>query len=122
MQRLIEVQELIEKAGKQAGSEYKLAKAMGIQQSVISAWKKGSKTCVPEDQARLAAFAKEDALQALVRGVLSSTAGTLRGEQLQAVLGKWSRQTGAASVTVLLATASVLSGIIRFDVLRCILC
>jgi transcriptional regulator with XRE-family HTH domain len=47
---------LIAKAGTIAGSEYKLAKAMGIPQQTLSNWKAGTRTRSPEDRARLAGF------------------------------------------------------------------
>lgn len=111
---------LIAKAGAIAGSEYKLAKAMGIPQSHISAWKSGVKTCTPPDRARLAGFAREDATQELVRSTLEQTAGTLRGEQLMRVLGKRLQATGEAFATVLLGLASLTYGIQILDIPRCI--
>ena len=122
--------ELIEKAGKEIGSEYKLAKALGMPQQNLSGWKSGKRTCTPEDRARLAGFAREDALQEFIRATLEKTAGTVRGEQLQRLLGKLPRQTGEVSVTVLLSLVSLALGAMKFDairlaaldVLRCILC
>lgn len=112
---------LIEKAGAIAGSEYKLAKAMGIPQQTLSGWKAGRRPCTPPDRARLAGFAREDAVQELVRATLAQTAGTLRGEQLMRVLGKQSRVTGAALHTVLLSMASLIYGTAILDIPRCIL-
>lgn len=109
---------LIEKAAAIAGSEYKLAKAMGIPQQHISNWKQGTRTCTPEDRARLAGFAREDAVQELIRATLEKTAGTLRGEQLYKLLGKSLQATGGASVSALLGLASLTSGISYF--IRCI--
>ena len=113
---------LIGKAGAIAGSEYKLAKAMGVQQQVLSSWKAGTRNCTPPDRARLAGFAREDAAQELIRATLEQTAGTLRGEQLMRVLGKTLRATGAALHTVLLGVASLISGWSLIDIPRCILC
>ncbi len=109
---------LIEKAGAIAGSEYKLAKAMGVDQQTISGWKAGRRTCTPEDRARLAGFAREDAVQELIRATLEKTAGTLRGEQLYKLLGKSLQATGGATVSALLGVASLTSGISYF--IRCI--
>lgn len=110
---------LITKAGTTAGSEYKLAKAMGLPQTVLTDWKAGRRTCTPEDRARLAGFAREDALQEFVRATLEKTAGTLRGEQLRQLLGKSLHQTGAASVFVLGGMASLIySTLNSLDVLR----
>ena len=111
---------LIEKAGAIAGSEYKLAKATGIPQQTLSGWKAGRRRCTPPDRARLAGFAKEDAVQELVRSTLEDTAGTLRGEQLMRVLGKASRVTGEATVTVLLGLVNLTFWTEKLDVLRCI--
>ena len=94
---------LIDKAGKLVGNERKLSIALGIPQTHISMWKSGKKACTPPDRARLAAMANEDAVQELVRATLTATAGTLRGEQLQSVLGKWLRATGGAASGVLLS-------------------
>lgn len=121
---------LILKAAAAVGSEANLARAMGIAQANISLWKSGMRTCTPEDRARLAGFAKEDAVQELIRATLEKTAGTLRGEQLRQVLGKWSHQTGVASVGALLSLGSMTYGAVSLkavansalDVLRCILC
>lgn len=122
MSKNVSLNLLIAKAGAIAGSEYKLAKAMGIPQQHISAWKSGVKNCTPPDRARLAGFAREDAVQELVRSTLEQTAGTLRGEQLMRVLGKQLQATGAALHTVLLAVVSLISGWNLIDIPRCILC
>lgn len=98
--------DLIQKASDAVGSDAKLARAMGIAQQNISLWKAGTRTCTPEDRARLAGFAKEDAVQELIRATLEKTEGTLRGEQLRQVLGKWLHQTGAATGGALLSLAS----------------
>lgn len=100
---------LIVKAGLAVGSEYKLAREMGIPQSVISNWKAGARTCTPADRARLAGFAREDAVQELVRATIESAKGTKR-EQLQRIMGKLLPQTGGASVPVLLSLANLIYG------------
>lgn len=111
---------LIEKAGLICGSEYKLAKAMSIPQQVLSMWKSGVRTCTPGDRARLAGFAREDAVQELVRATIEQAKGTKR-EQLQQVLGKWSRQTGGAVVSGVLSLASLAFGLAMLgDIPRCI--
>ena len=106
MQELEEIRRLVEKAGTTAGSEYKLAKAMGVPQQMLTDWKAGRRTCTPEDRARLAGFANEDALQELVRSTLAKHAGTRKGEQLFQLLGKSLQATGGATVSVLLGLAS----------------
>ncbi|MCY1168679.1 hypothetical protein D9M73_86820 [compost metagenome] len=107
MQAQEQLNALIDKAAHVVGSEAKLAKAMGIPQSHISNWKAGDRTCTPEDRARLAGFAQEDALQELVRAVLEKTAGTLRGDQLRKVLGKSLPQIIVGAVIALLLGTSL---------------
>jgi len=115
------VRQLIEKAGKRVGSEYQLAKALGVPQSHVSGWKSGALPCQPPDRARIAGFAREDAAQELIRATLERHKGTLRGEQLQKLLGKQSHQTGEALNSVLLLVASLTYASTMNDVLRCIL-
>lgn len=115
-----EIARLISKAGEKCGSEYKLAKAMGIPQSTLSNWKSESRKCTPGDRARLAGFAREDAVQELVRATIEAAKGTKR-EQLQRVLGKLSRQTGAAASTAALSLISLISGLTAWlDIPQCI--
>lgn len=110
MQADVSLAALIGKAAELAGSEAKLARAMGIPQSHVTNWKAGTRTCTPEDRARLAGFAREDALQELVRATLEKTAGTLRGEQLRQILGKSLPQIIAGVVFALLVGVSMTSG------------
>jgi hypothetical protein len=88
------VNALIDRAAKIVGSKYKLAKLLEVSPNKVNDWAKGRASCSPEDRARIAAFANEDAGQELVRAVLESTEGTTRGRQLEAALGKLLRQTG----------------------------
>lgn len=115
-----ELNKLIEKAASIVGSEAKLAKALGLPQPNISGWKSGQRTCTPEDRARLAGFAKEDAVQELVRATLEKTEGTLRGEQLRQVLGKWLARTGGVLHSVTVGLVSLTYGLTMFDIPRCI--
>ena len=112
---------LIEKAGSIVGSEYKLAKALGYPQTVLTDWKAGRRTCTPADRARLAGFAREDAVQELVRATIEAAKGTKR-EQLMRVLGKASRATGAALHGATLGLVSLTYGLTMLDIPRCILC
>jgi predicted transcriptional regulator len=100
---------LIEKAGQNVGSEYKLAKLLGVSTSTVSDWKCSRVPCSPGDRARLAGFAGEDAVQELVRGTIDSAKGQVRKEQLEKLLGKWLHQTGGAVVSGLLALVSAVS-------------
>lgn len=115
------VSELITRAGAKVGSEYKLAKLMEVHQPVMSQWKSGARTCMPADRARLAAFAGEDAVQELVRATIEQAKEGPKREQLVQVLGKLSRQTGAATVSGLLGLAS-LTSLASSQLIRCILC
>lgn len=110
---------LIEKAGSIVGSEYKLAKELGIDQQTISGWKAGRRTCTPADRARLAGFAKEDALQELVRATIDAAKGTKR-DQLIRVLGKRLRQTGEGLHSLAVGLVSLTFGMSLADLPRCI--
>lgn len=110
---------LIEKAGSIVGSEYKLAKHLGVAQTVLTDWKAGRRTCTPADRARVAGFARENAVQELIRATIESAKG-LKREQLEQLLGKTSRAIGGGLHSVALATISILFGTTLFDVPRCI--
>ena len=114
-----EVKTLIDKAAAITGSEYKLAKALGIPPQTITGWKAGRRACTPGDRARLAGFAREDAVQELVRATIESAKGVKR-EQLERVLGKRLHQTGEALVTGLLSLASLTYGTLILELPRCI--
>lgn len=101
------VKSLIERASSVVGSQYRLAKLLGVPDSQVSNWKSGQRPCTAADRARIAAFAKEDAVLELIRATLEANDGTLRGEQLRAVLGNALRQIGAASVSVAVALGSL---------------
>lgn len=110
MQPSENVRTLIERAASQVGSKSKLARAMGVTPQKINSWISGDCTCMPDDRARLAGFAHEDAVQELVRATLEKNAGTLRGEQLMRVLGKSLPQIIAGIVFALLVGTSLISG------------
>ena len=114
------VKTLIDKAAKKVGTRYKLAKELGVTPAQIYDWEDGRKPCSAADRARLAGFGGDDAVQELVRATLEKTAGTKRGEQLEKLLGKWSRQTGGALNSVALTLASLSFGMMAFDIPRCI--
>lgn len=103
------VTELIELAAASLGSEYKLAKALGIPQSHISEWKAGKRPCSPEDQALMAYQAGRDPEEALVRAVLVKHADTAKGERLLSALGKGLRATGAAATLLIFGSAGFLA-------------
>jgi DNA-binding transcriptional regulator YdaS (Cro superfamily) len=121
MSNLEQITQLIEKAGKHVGSEYKLAKALGVPQQHLTGWKAGTRTCAPPDRARLAGFAREDAIQELVRATIDGAKG-LKREQLVKVLGKLLPQTGGALHSGVLGLVSLICGSSLIDIPRCILC
>lgn len=88
MQALEKLIFLIEEAGLIAGSEYKLAKRMGIPQTMLTDWKAGRRACSPADRAILAGIAGQDAKDELVRATLEREEGTRRGLLLGELLGK----------------------------------
>ena len=113
---------LIAKAASIVGNERKLAKTLDIPQTHISGWKAGTRTCTPEDRARIAACAGEDAIQELVRAVIEKHEGTRKGEQLELVLGKRLHQIGGAVATGLLSLLSLSYGSeAHAYLIRCIL-
>lgn len=121
MQHIEDLQKLIERAATNAGSKSKLARALGVSPQKINSWSAGICTCTPEDRARLAGFAREDATQELIRATLEKHAGTLRGEQLAKLLGKVWLQTGGATAGALFSLGSaVFLTMNSLDVLRCI--
>ena len=79
---------LIEQAASIAGSEYKVAKTIGIPQSHISEWKNGTRTCSAEDRALLADIAGVDPLTEMLEAMQERWAGKPKGEQLRAVFAK----------------------------------
>lgn len=118
----MQVKTLIDKAAEKVGNRHKLAKVLNCTISQVYDWHAGTKRCSPADRARLADLAGEDALQELVRATLEETAGTTRGEQLKAVLGKWLRQTGEGVNIAVLGLFSLALGTAFADIPRCILC
>lgn len=114
---------LIAKAGKIVGSEYALAKQLGVTHQRITAWKSGDQTCTPADRARIADFAREDAVQELVRATIASATGTKR-EQLQRAMGKRLQATGEAARSTGVHVISLISGLALTgswsDIPRCI--
>jgi DNA-binding transcriptional regulator YdaS (Cro superfamily) len=115
---------LIDKAARMVGNRCQLAKELGVSPAQVYNWQTGKKPCSPADRARLADFAKEDAVQELVRATMEATEGTKRGDQLRAVLGKWLAQTGAVTGSKAGALMALILGMAssaaNTDLLRCI--
>jgi hypothetical protein len=105
----MELLELITRASDAVGSEYKLAKTMGISTGNISDWKAGRKRCTPEDWALMAFLCGLDPEEALIRAVLEKHSGSKKGEALMSALGKGFRATGAAAYFAICVSAGFLS-------------
>lgn len=87
---------LIEKAGKEVGSEYKLAQQLGYPQQTISAWKAGRRTCTPIDRAMLAGYAKQDPVQELIKASID-TAKDSKKEKLRQLISETTATKNAES-------------------------
>ncbi|MDA8450383.1 helix-turn-helix domain-containing protein [Acidovorax sp. NCPPB 3859] len=84
---MTQLNSLIEKAASIAGSEYKLAQLLGMQQPTIAAWKSGKRPCSAPDRAALASVAGEDAAVAAVEAVLEGiNLETPKGQRAKAAL------------------------------------
>lgn len=97
MQSTDELKKLIETAGSICGSEYKLAKRMGIPQQMLTDWKAARRTCSPTDRAILAGIAGLDAQAELVRATLEREQGSRRGDMLEALLGPKAQEVTEAA-------------------------
>lgn len=105
----LEVVRLLDAAKDRLGSDYKVAKVMGVPQQQVSEWRTGKRTCVAADRALLAGLAGEDALQELVRATLAKYDGTSRGDKLRQLLGNALPRIGGAAVSALLVLGSLTS-------------
>lgn len=77
---------LIEKAAAIAGSEYKLAKAIGHEPRTVTDWKAGRRTCPAEDRALIAEVAGVDPLPEIAEALMERWDGKPKGERLRALL------------------------------------
>lgn len=126
MQHLDALNVLIDKASAIAGSDGKLAAALGVPKQNISDWRHGRKNCQPEDQALIAAVAGLDPVQTLARATVQYWEGKPKGDRLMRALGKASHLTGAvagfvgAAAPVIFGSMSL--GTILDWVRQCALC
>lgn len=79
----MKLEKLIERAAAIAGSEYKVAKALGIPPQQVCDWKAGRRTCGPEDRALLADVAGVDPMPEIAEALLERVASTREGVKLQ---------------------------------------
>lgn len=91
-----QITQLIEAAAKAAGSEYRLSKEIGINQSQISNWKSGHSKCSPEDAALMADIAGLNPEEWMARVAILKHEGTPKGEKLKNALKKAFLATGGA--------------------------
>ncbi|MDN6886482.1 hypothetical protein QMO14_23095 [Variovorax sp. CAN2819] len=96
MQHLEELNLLIDKAAKAAGSDNKLAIALGVTRQRISNWRHAHQACTPADQALMAHIAGLDPVQVLARATVEAYEGKPKGDALMKALGKALLVTGAA--------------------------
>lgn len=82
----MQVSDLIERAALQAGSEYKVAKAMGTTPQRLSDWKTGRATCTAEDRVLLADIAGVDPFEEIAAAMLERWKGKPKGERLASIL------------------------------------
>ena len=88
--------ELIDRASAAAGSDAALARELEIGRSLVSDWRKGTKSCSPADQTLMASLAGLDADAWAARAVIEQHRGTAKGAKLEAALKKALLVTGAA--------------------------
>lgn len=111
MKHLEELNLLIDKASSIAGSDYALAKTLGVPRQHVSAWRAGDRTATPADQALMAHVAGLDPVSTLARATVQQYEGKAKGDALMKALGKASRLTGAVAGFVG-AVALLISGLI----------
>lgn len=116
--------QLIDKASAKAGSDYALAKMLGVSRSAVSDWRHSRKTCPVGDVALMADLAGLEAEKWVARALVAQYEGTPKGDKLYRVLGKALAATGAvlvssgASATVIFSTVETWGAYF----IRCILC
>ena len=101
--------ELIDRASKEAGSDTKLGGLLEVSKQTVSDWRHDRKTCSPEDQALMAALAGLDAEAWGARAMIAKHAGTTKGAKLEAALKKALLATGAAMLSSSVHAAPVIS-------------
>lgn len=103
----MQLEKLIDAASAIAGSEYKLAKELGIPQSHIWAWRHGTRTCSAEDRALMADLAGVDPWAEIAEAMTERWAGKPKGDRLRAIFSR--RLQSVGNLYVLLAQAINLS-------------
>lgn len=96
---------LIDKASEMCGGDAKLARRMGVAQSVISDMRHRGRTITPETAIELADIAGVNPLEAMADAVLERSKGTRREGVLREILGK-ALATGAAATLLISYSAN----------------
>lgn len=95
MNRLEELNLLIDRASQIAGSDRKLALLLGEPPQRVSNWRHGHAVAQPEDWALLAHVAGLDPVSELTRAIVAKHESKRKGDLLMKALGKASLVTGA---------------------------
>ena len=96
MTNLTELNSLIDRAAAIAGSDYRLAKHLGVPRGHVSQWRHAKRTATPADQALMAHIAGLDPVQVLARATVEAYEGKPKGDALMKALGNVLLATGAA--------------------------
>ncbi len=117
------LESLIDASASKAGSDYKLAKAIGYTRQEISMWKAKRRPCPITAQALMAAMADRDVHKEIADALIEQNADTPRGEKLVSALGKGLMAIGGLiAFTTSGNDALAFSHAVGIEVLRCILC
>ena len=92
--------QLIDRASKIAGSDYKLAKMIETSRFNVSNWRHGKKACPVGDIVLMAEIAGLKSDEWAMRAIVSQYEGTSKGDKLYRALGKALAATGAALVSI----------------------
>lgn len=88
--------QLIDQASTAAGSDYKLAAALGVTRFNVSNWRAGRTSCPVADQVLMAELAGLPTNDWAARAIVAQYEGTPKGDALMRALGKALVVTGAA--------------------------
>lgn len=88
----MKITDLISQACEKVGNSTRLAEVLDVPQPAISMWKKGTRPCPPEEQARIAELIGLDPIEALINAVLERHAGTAKGEALSQMLKRQNKK------------------------------
>lgn len=112
MQDLALINELIDRAAAAAGSDYKLAQAIGTTRQAVSNWRHGFRPVPVEDVALMASMAGLEADKWALRALVMRHEGTEKGDRLLKALGKGLLATGGALASFGANAAAISSSMI----------